>query len=67
VTFRDGAELRAHVERLLADPDERARIAARGHELVLARHTFAHRVDALLDAVAPLIGGVLPEPLAVTE
>jgi len=53
-TYRTPAELRAHVERLLADPAERAERAAAGRAAVLAAHTFRHRVDALLASIAPL-------------
>ncbi|HYV14737.1 MAG TPA: glycosyltransferase [Conexibacter sp.] len=52
VTYRTPAELHATVARLLADPAERAERAARGRAQVLAAHTFAHRVDALLAAIA---------------
>jgi glycosyltransferase involved in cell wall biosynthesis len=51
VTYRTPQELRAQIDELLADPAQRAERAARGRELVLARHTFRHRVDALLDAL----------------
>jgi hypothetical protein len=51
-TYASREELRAHVDALLADPAARARIARRGRALVLAGHTFGHRVDALLDAAA---------------
>jgi len=54
VTYRTRAELRAHVERLLADPDERAARAAAGRAAVLGAHTFRHRVDALLSSIASL-------------
>ncbi len=54
VTYRTSEELRASVERLLADPAERAERAARGRAEVLARHTFRHRVGALLASIAPL-------------
>ena len=54
VTYRTRDELRAHVERLLADPAERAQRAAAGRAQVLAAHTFRHRVDALLASIAPL-------------
>ena len=50
-TYRTRDELHAHIERLLGDPEERARRGARGRELVLARHTFAQRVDTLLATV----------------
>ncbi|HET6449024.1 MAG TPA: glycosyltransferase, partial [Conexibacter sp.] len=54
VTYRTRAELHDAIERLLADPAERAERAARGRADVLARHTFRHRVDALLASIAPL-------------
>jgi O-antigen biosynthesis protein len=49
--YRSPEELRELVERLLADPSERRRRATRGREIVLAEHTFAHRVTQLLEAV----------------
>jgi hypothetical protein len=51
VTYRTADELHALVEHYLAHPAERAERAATGRELVLARHTFAHRVDELLARV----------------
>jgi hypothetical protein len=51
VTYRTADELHALVEHYLANPRERAERAAAGRELVLARHTFAHRVDDLLARV----------------
>ncbi|HEU4702483.1 MAG TPA: glycosyltransferase [Conexibacter sp.] len=52
VTYRTPEDLHAQVDALLADPAQRAARAARGRKLVLAQHTFRHRVDALLAAVA---------------
>jgi hypothetical protein len=52
LTYRDREELAAHVERCLGDRAARAARAAEGRELVLEQHTFARRVDALLDALA---------------
>lgn len=49
VTYESREQLHALVERFLADPAERAERGAAGRELVLAGHTFAHRVDRLLD------------------
>lgn len=54
VTYRTPADLRAQIGALLADPAQRAERAARGRAAVLARHTFRHRVDALLASVAAL-------------
>jgi spore maturation protein CgeB len=52
VTYETRDELHALIEHLLAHPDERAARGAAGRELVLAGHTFARRVDALLALVA---------------
>jgi O-antigen biosynthesis protein len=54
VTYRTPGELRTTLARLLADPAERRERAAAGRALVLAQHTFRHRIDALLDAVIAL-------------
>jgi hypothetical protein len=56
LTYRIADELAAHVARLEGDPAARAAVADRGRDLVLARHTFAHRVDTLLAAVAERLG-----------
>jgi glycosyltransferase involved in cell wall biosynthesis len=52
VTYTTPADLRSQLDALLAEPAVRVERAARGRELVLAEHTFRHRVDALLAAVA---------------
>jgi hypothetical protein len=54
LTYRTREELRLLIDRLLADPAERARLGTRGRELVLSAHTFAHRVDTLLSEVDQL-------------
>jgi hypothetical protein len=51
VTYEGREELHALVEHFLAHPEEAAARGAAGRELVLAHHTFAHRVDALLEHV----------------
>jgi spore maturation protein CgeB len=51
-TYRSARELRELIDRLLADPAERRRRRAeRGRAIVLAAHTFSHRVDELLSLV----------------
>jgi spore maturation protein CgeB len=50
-TYRSARELRELIDRLLADPAERRRRAERGRAIVLAAHTFSHRVDELLSLV----------------
>jgi spore maturation protein CgeB len=52
VTYETPEELRELVARYLADPEERAARGDAGRREVLAHHTFAHRVDTLLDAVS---------------
>ena len=44
------------MDRYLDHPDERRKLAARGRAAVLARHTFAHRVDTIIAEVARLQG-----------
>jgi O-antigen biosynthesis protein len=51
-TYTDRAELHKLVERLLNSPEERAQRGRQGRELVLAEHTFAQRVDQLLEMLA---------------
>ncbi|MBX5441585.1 MAG: glycosyltransferase [Solirubrobacteraceae bacterium] len=53
--YRARDDLHATLRRELADPEGRRERGARARELVLARHTFAARVDTLLDAVAPRV------------
>lgn len=45
---RDGAQMRRHLSALLADAGMRRDFADAGLRTVLARHTCAHRVEALL-------------------
>ena len=56
VTYRTPQDLHAQLDALLADPEQRAERAARGRALVLAEHTFRHRVDALLAALKTTAG-----------
>jgi GT2 family glycosyltransferase len=50
--YRSPAELHELIERLLTDPAELRRRGELGRAAVLARHTFAHRVDELLAILA---------------
>lgn len=52
VTYRGLDDLVEKIERYLADDEARERIAAAGHQEALARHTYVHRMAALLDNVA---------------
>lgn len=51
LTYRTARELRTTIERVLADPEALAERSAAARELVLAEHTFAHRVDTLVAEV----------------
>lgn len=62
VTYSDPEELRRIVDAYLADPAGRRALADRGREVVVARHTFAHRVDQILKEVEA-VGG--PRPRAI--
>jgi spore maturation protein CgeB/2-polyprenyl-3-methyl-5-hydroxy-6-metoxy-1,4-benzoquinol methylase len=44
-------EARRHLEQLLGDDDYRRRFAHVGYREVLSRHTYSHRLRAILDAV----------------
>jgi spore maturation protein CgeB len=53
----------ASIERYLADPGARADRAARGRAAVLARHTFGHRVDVLVELATGLRAAAEPADL----
>ena len=53
-TWTDADDLRASVERYLAEPELRRVMGEHGRAAVLARHTFAHRAGALVAAARPL-------------
>ncbi len=49
--FHDAASARDRVVALLADDPRRQQLVNRYRAMVLARHTFAHRADQLLEAI----------------
>ena len=49
VTFSDGEDLAAKVRYYLGHPGERQVIARKGREEAIRRHTYAHRIETLLD------------------
>lgn len=51
-------DLVEQAQRYLDDPGACARIARAGHALVLERHTYLHRVDALLETLRAAIPGL---------
>ncbi|MBA3473387.1 MAG: glycosyltransferase [Rubrobacter sp.] len=55
VTYDSPGELRRRIEYCLGCPEEREEKGRRGRELVLARHTFEHRVEELLRRVEGLV------------
>ena len=54
VTWQADEDVNALVTRYLDRPDERRERAEQGRAAVLARHTFAHRVDTILETLATL-------------
>jgi O-antigen biosynthesis protein len=59
-TYDGPEELRELVDRCLADPEERRRRVERGRRAVLERHTFAHRVQTILQTAGPLLAARPP-------
>jgi spore maturation protein CgeB len=51
VTYGDADELSGLIDHYLSHPDERQARAERGRAAVLAHHTFAHRVDAIIEEI----------------
>jgi GT2 family glycosyltransferase/spore maturation protein CgeB len=60
--YRTREELDALIDRLLADPEERAAMGERGRVLVAEGGDFASRVDALLAALPQAAGREAPAP-----
>ncbi len=54
LTAQNGAEMQRQLQRLLSEPAEAERLAERGLQTILARHTCAHRVEELLHIYAEL-------------
>lgn len=52
LTYRDAAQLQELIGSTLADRTGARARAARGRELIASRHTFDHRAEQLLDALA---------------
>ena len=51
----DVDDLRRQIAGYLAQPEERARIAAAGYQAVLANHTYTHQAQQLLAVIAPCV------------
>jgi spore maturation protein CgeB len=49
--FRSVEEIGPQLERFLADPEARERVARAGRARVLAEHTYGHRLSALMAAI----------------
>lgn len=56
VTYKDREDLREKVEYYMRHPEEAEKLAARGHELVLKKHTFANRMDTMVQQIERLNG-----------
>ena len=64
VTYRRRDDLIVELDRYLADPEARRAVAARGRAAVLARHTFGHRAETILDATTRLLA---EQPAAISD
>lgn len=64
VTYRDAEDLAEKVRHFLEEEAERRMLAERGRRIVLERHTFAHRTNEILAAVADLLAA---RPTGVTD
>ncbi len=58
ITVDEPGDARAAVEQLVGDPEHRDRIGHLGYRIVMSRHTYGHRIDALLER----IGLAVPSP-----
>ena len=58
------SELESLITRYLDDPDERRRLAGHGRAIVLERHTFDQRIEALCE-VAQRLADVRPSGIAL--
>ena len=54
VSYSDPEELRRLIDQYLADEPLRKSLGARGREIVLAQHTFAHRAERLIELIGTL-------------
>jgi glycosyltransferase involved in cell wall biosynthesis len=60
--YRDGASLLAAIDSLLGDEEERERIGARAQDYVLGHHTYRHRAEKILEALAATTHSKRPGP-----
>ncbi len=67
VFYRSPRELFELIDYYLAHPADRTRIARIGQQLVLERHTYAHRMKQLLTSVSRRLGVPLPEAFTTRE
>jgi spore maturation protein CgeB len=51
ITFRDAGDLRDKIGYYLDRPEERAEIAQRSYDRVIAEHTYAHRMQTMLEKI----------------
>jgi hypothetical protein len=67
VAWHGDEDLEGLVGHYLARPEERRMKADQGRAAVLARHTFAHRVDTILETIAPLLATRIEMPASQPE
>ena len=54
VTYKDCKDLKEKVDYYMEHPKEAEKLAERGHQLVLEKHTFAKRMDKLVQDLSGL-------------
>ncbi|MFO1045208.1 MAG: glycosyltransferase [Planctomycetaceae bacterium] len=64
VTYRNCEEMLERLRYFLQHDEEREEIAARGRQEVLAKHTYRHRMEVILDTLAE---SVRTKPVAVVD
>ncbi len=64
VTYRRRDDLIVELDRYLADPEARRAVAGRGRAAVLARHTFGHRAETILDSTRRLLA---EQPASISD
>jgi len=57
VTYKNNRQLLELIEYYLKNPEDREKIAAEGYDLIIKRHTYFHRVQAMMNYLAFKFGG----------
>ena len=61
VTYRTDKEMFSLIDYYLGHDEEREKIASAGHDLVIGKHTYFHRVQSMFNYIAYKFGGAFNE------